>query len=728
VAREGGNCEFFTNLIITSNDGKFASWDTNYQEGCGNAPYFAIGRWNSGQTVMITLTPPRGYICTRWTFDNQPNQPGGETSGKGCVAIITLASGSYSPDWQNHLWFYVAPACQSECQNGAIEWRCDPQRRYIQKRTCGDFNSDGCFEWSNWSNVEDCGVSGWTNEYQCSGNWVQRKWIERQCSYIVQIPENPPPPRPVDCTQREEWRNFEDCSAQGKTCQNGQCVFTCSNECSYSGQKERRCSGNYVQERTCGNYDSDPCFEWSNWSNVEDCGDSGWTNEYRCSGNWVQRKYVNRGCSNAQCYANEEWRNFEDCSAQGKTCQNGQCITPPSPTLSVSLSANPSSGCSPLNNVDLTATVSGTTQGSINYYFDCQNDGVWDRTLVSSDISVTVFDLCNYPSPGSFTAKVRVERQGLVAENFAQISVQSCYSAPWVDLKVNGSDGPITIPYNSSATLTWNSANANYCVASGAWSGTKLTSGSESTGNLTSGPRTYTLTCYGPGGLASDSVTIYLQQVLGAVSPTIQKKVRNLSDGQTQYFDSVFADPSEVLEFQLVIFAGSGAQNVRVRDVLPDKLSLRVNSLKVDGIATAGDITSGIYLGNLSQGQTKVITFLADVKRAEEFPFGQTTLTNTATLYWNGDSVSDSVQIIVTKKQVAGAATQAPTGWVKDLFVDYLALPLLFASGMIYLFKSHILQWEEWLDKRKEEYKKYKSEKLLRLKIAQLRLKKLIKS
>jgi len=612
VAREGGNCEFFTNLIITSNDGKFASWDTNYQEGCGNAPYFAIGRWNSGQTVMITLTPPRGYICTRWTFDNQPNQPGGETSGKGCVAIITLASGSYSPDWQNHLWFYVAPACQSECQNGAIEWRCDPQRRYIQKRTCGDFNSDGC-------------------------------------------------------------------------------------------------------------------FEWSNWSNVEDCGDSGWTNEYRCSGNWVQRKYINRGCSNAQCYANEEWRNFEDCSAQGKTCQNGQCITPPSPTLSVSLSANPSSGCSPLNNVDLTATVSGTAQGSINYYFDCQNDGVWDRTLVSSDISVTVFDLCNYPSPGSFTAKVRVERQGLVAENFAQISVQSCYSAPWVDLKVNGSDGPITIPYNSSATLTWNSANANYCVASGAWSGTKLTSGSESTGNLTSGPRTYTLTCYGPGGLASDSVTIYLQQVLGAVSPTIQKKVRNLSDGQTQYFDSVFADPSEVLEFQLVIFAGSGAQNVRVRDVLPDKLSLRVNSLKVDGIATAGDITSGIYLGNLSQGQTKVITFLADVKRAEEFPFGQTTLTNTATLYWNGDSVSDSVQIIVTKKQVAGAATQAPTGWVKDLFVDYLALPLLFASGMIYLFKSHILQWEEWLDKRKEEYQRFKSEKLLKLKIAQIKLRKALK-
>lgn len=79
--------------------------------------------------------------------------------------------------------------------------------------------------------------------------------------------------------------------------------------------------------------------------------------------------------------------------------------------------------------------------------------------------------------------------------------------APTVDIKANGYDGPITIPYNTSATLNWTSTNATSCTASGAWSGTKATSGSEGTGNLISA-KTYTLTCTGPGGSASDSVTV----------------------------------------------------------------------------------------------------------------------------------------------------------------------------------------------------------------------------
>jgi hypothetical protein len=78
---------------------------------------------------------------------------------------------------------------------------------------------------------------------------------------------------------------------------------------------------------------------------------------------------------------------------------------------------------------------------------------------------------------------------------------------PTVDLKANSSDGPITVPYNTAATLSWTSSNAASCTASGAWSGTKATSGSESTGNITSS-KTYTLTCTGPGGSAFDSVTV----------------------------------------------------------------------------------------------------------------------------------------------------------------------------------------------------------------------------
>ena len=50
-------------------------------------------------------------------------------------------------------------------------------------------------------------------------------------------------------------------------------------------------------------------------------------------------------------------------------------------TLSVALSADPSSGYVPLNDVDLTATVEGTMSGTINYTFYC------DRSDAGTDIT-----------------------------------------------------------------------------------------------------------------------------------------------------------------------------------------------------------------------------------------------------------------------------------------------------------------------------------------------------
>ncbi len=64
-----------------------------------------------------------------------------------------------------------------------------------------------------------------------------------------------------------------------------------------------------------------------------------------------------------------------------------------------------------------------------------------------------------------------------------------------------------TVPYNGSTTLTWSSNNTTSCTASNAWTGTKNTSGSQTTGQLTSG-KTYTLTCTGPGGSISRTVSI----------------------------------------------------------------------------------------------------------------------------------------------------------------------------------------------------------------------------
>ncbi|MEK7538952.1 MAG: peptidoglycan-binding protein [Patescibacteria group bacterium] len=72
-------------------------------------------------------------------------------------------------------------------------------------------------------------------------------------------------------------------------------------------------------------------------------------------------------------------------------------------------------------------------------------------------------------------------------------------TAPTVTLTAT----PTSVTSGSSATLSWTSTNATSCTASGAWSGVKGTSGSQTTGPLTA-TATYTLTC----GSAVQGVTV----------------------------------------------------------------------------------------------------------------------------------------------------------------------------------------------------------------------------
>ena len=75
--------------------------------------------------------------------------------------------------------------------------------------------------------------------------------------------------------------------------------------------------------------------------------------------------------------------------------------------------------------------------------------------------------------------------------------------APTVSIAAN----PTSVSSGGSSTLTWSSTNATSCTASGGWSGTKATSGTQSLSNLTS-TATYTLTCTGTGGSANQSATV----------------------------------------------------------------------------------------------------------------------------------------------------------------------------------------------------------------------------
>ena len=85
--------------------------------------------------------------------------------------------------------------------------------------------------------------------------------------------------------------------------------------------------------------------------------------------------------------------------------------------------------------------------------------------------------------------------------------------APTVDIKANGSDGPLSVTTADNVNLTWTSQNATSCSASGSWSGVKLTSGSEPRGTSGAGFYTYVINCAGATGSISDSVSVNVSQV-----------------------------------------------------------------------------------------------------------------------------------------------------------------------------------------------------------------------
>jgi hypothetical protein len=89
------------------------------------------------------------------------------------------------------------------------------------------------------------------------------------------------------------------------------------------------------------------------------------------------------------------------------------------------------------------------------------------------------------------------------AAGTATVSVTSTVTAPTISLSAT----PSSVSTGNASTLSWSAANATACTASGSWSGSKPTSGTQSTGALTASAG-YTLTCTGSGGSASQKVAV----------------------------------------------------------------------------------------------------------------------------------------------------------------------------------------------------------------------------
>ena len=302
-----------------------------------------------------------------------------------------------------------------------------------------------------------------------------------------------------------------------------------------------------------------------------------------------------------------------------------------------------------------------------------------------------------------------------------------------VDIKVNNSDGPVTLAYGSTANLRWTSQNASYCTASGDWSGSKSITGSEATGYLnSSSSKIYTINCTGSGGSASDSVIIYAQQIYGTANLTIQKTVKNLTTG-TGFATSTYASPSDMLLFMITLQAtGQDVQNVMIRDNFPANLTYN-NQLVVACTGNnggynncsnyTGNITLGINLNTIYAGQTVTITYQAQVAPIQNFVYGTTTLTNSVyvTSSQSGYSPASNASVVVTKAGVLGASTIS-TGLTNNFWMDSFLLPLLITLICIGLWRSgFFFGIEKWVDNKKKIRRGYIAEKELSDRIASIK-------
>ncbi len=209
---------------------------------------------------------------------------------------------------------------------------------------------------------------------------------------------------------------------------------------------------------------------------------------------------------------------------------------------------------------------------------------------------------------------------------------------------------------------------------------------------------------------------------------TLDVFARNLSDNTT-FSKQALADPSEIVSFLIKVKAGSsGAKNVNVKDIIPQKMSYQANSLKINGTLSSGDIFSSLNLGDLAGNEEKKITFNAQVAGSESFGFGESNLNDSASVSGEGlSSISDNARVIVAKKAVLGATTVS-TGLTNNIFFDSFFIPLIIALGIVWLLKTNIIDFEQWLDKKKKGYRQYKTNKLLQLKIRKIKFNEWLKN
>jgi hypothetical protein len=213
------------------------------------------------------------------------------------------------------------------------------------------------------------------------------------------------------------------------------------------------------------------------------------TNATACaaSGNWSGARATSGSASTGVLTANSAFA--LTCTGAGGSATQSVNVTVTQPAApSVTLTASPT-----------TVALGGSTtlNWSSSNAASCAASGGWTGTKALSGSEARA------GLAATTTYTLMCTGPGGTASQSVTVTVASGPTPPSVSLSAT----PSSVISGNSSTLSWTSANATACTASGGWSGSKSANGSEVRPNLTA-TATYTLTCTGSGGSAAQSVTV----------------------------------------------------------------------------------------------------------------------------------------------------------------------------------------------------------------------------
>ncbi len=262
------------------------------------------------------------------------------------------------------------------------------------------------------------------------------------------------------------------------------------------------------------------------------------------------------------------------------TCQANGFVTITSvytpltiPATGIKITATTSLTCATLSAPTLNLKINDST-GPITISYNTSANITWSSTNVDSCVAsggtwAGPRPVSGFESTGNLTVSqtytLTCTGSGGPVQKSVIVNVSAPPNAPTLDFNVS-------ISAANFVTLSWSSVNTTSCSASGAWSGAKPVFGSEPGGIITD-TKTYTMSCAGPGGTVSSSVTVTVYPPTYVISPPFV----NLQVGQTQQFTGWY-DPDGP--------SGSQAEQNKTTLATWKSLNTAVATINSSGLAT----------------------------------------------------------------------------------------------------------------------------------------------